>query len=270
MILASRTGWPVSTTHAMTGAIVGAAIAAVGLDGVRWSLLLTTVALPLAASPVVSGLLAYVLHRVSAEALARASRYCVCVENHAPVSVRLRQAVSGITLVDVPPLVLGPAATCDDAATTRVSVTDAAHWGTSAALSFARGLNDTPKIVGLGVGAAVTGSWVFLAAAAAMGLGSFVYGRRVTATLAERVTGIDRLEGLSASAVSSSLVLLASFVALPVSTTHVSAGAIIGAGLRGGFDAIRWQTVAHLIVAWVITLPVAGTLAAGVSLLLRS
>ena len=47
-------------------------------------------------------------------------------------------------------------------------------------------------------------------------------------------------------------------------------GAIIGAGLRGGFDAIQWQTVAHLIMAWVITLPVAGTLAAGVSLLLRS
>ena len=103
-----------------------------------------------------------------------------------------------------------------------------------------------------------------------MGFGSFVYGRRVTATLAERVTNIDPLEGLSASAVASSLVLLASFVALPVSTTHVSTSAIIGAGLRGGSEAIQWQTVAHLIVAWGITLPVAGTLAAGVSLLLQS
>ncbi len=55
-----------------------------------------------------------------------------------------------------------------------------------------------------------------------------------------------------------------------MSTTHVSTGAIIGAGLRGGSEAIQWQTVAHLIVAWVITLPVAGTLAAGVSLFLQS
>ena len=81
-------------------------------------MLLTTVALPLAASPVVSGLLAYLLHRASAEPLARASRYCVCVENHAPASVRLPQAVSSITLVDAPPITLGPEVTCDDAATT--------------------------------------------------------------------------------------------------------------------------------------------------------
>ena len=100
-----------------------------------------------------------------------------------------------------------------------------------------------------------------MAGAAAMGMGSYLYGRRVTTTLAEKVTDIDPLEGLSASAVASALVLLASFVALPVSTTHVATGAIVGAGLGGGSGAIRWSTVFELVLAWLVTLPVAGLLA---------
>ncbi len=276
VILASRTGLPVSTTHAMIGAIVGTALAAVGVTGVRWSLLVTSVALPLALSPLVAGLLAYLLHLTSAGRLSRASRYCVCVRSRpaglipASASVTmLAGAPSGVAVVDVPAVIVDETTNCDEATvSTRVRVTDAAHWGTGAALSFARGLNDTPKIAALGIGAAaavgVASLWVFVAAAAAMGLGSYLFGRRVTSTLAERVTEIDPLEGLSASTVAASLVLLASFVALPVSTTHVSTGAIIGAGLRSGGQAIRWRTVAHLTVAWIVTLPVAGLLAAGV------
>lgn len=276
VILASRTGLPVSTTHAMIGAIVGTALAAVGVTGVRWSLLVTSLALPLALSPLVAGLVAYLLHLTSAGRLARASRYCVCVESRpaglipASASVMmLAGAPSGVAVVDAPAVIVDETTNCDEATvSTRVRVTDAAHWGTSAALSFARGLNDSPKIVALGVGAAaavgVASLWVFVAAAAAMGLGSYLFGRRVTSTLAERVTKIDPLEGLSASTVAASLVLLASFVALPVSTTHVATGAIIGAGLRSGGQAIRWRTVAHLIVAWIVTIPVAGLLAAGV------
>ena len=95
-----------------------------------------------------------------------------------------------------------------------------------------------------------------------VGLGSYLYGRRVTTTLAEKVTDIDPLEGLTASTVACSLVLLASFMALPVSTTHVSTGAIVGASLRAGTQSVRWRTVASIVTAWVITLPVAGVLAA--------
>ena len=276
VILASRTGLPVSTTHAMIGAIVGTALAAVGVAGVRWSLLVTSVALPLALSPLVAGLVAYLLHLTSAGRLSRASRYCVCVQSRPPALIpasasvtMLAGAPSGVGVVDAPAVIVDETTNCDEATVwTRVRVTDAAHWGTSAALSFARGLNDSPKIAALGIGAAaavgVASLWVFVAAAAAMGLGSYLFGWRVTSTLAERVTEIDPLEGLSASTVAASLVLLASFTALPVSTTHVATGAIIGAGLRSGGQAIRWRTVAHLIVAWIVTLPVAGLLAAGV------
>ena len=273
VILASRTGLPVSTTHAMIGAIVGTALA---VTGVRWSLLVTSVALPLALSPLVAGLVAYLLHRTFAGRLSRASRYCVCVQSRpaalmpASASVTmLAGAPSGVAVVDAPAVIVDETTNCDEATVSiRVRVTDAAHWGTSAALSFARGLNDSPKIAALGIGAAaavgVASLWVFVAAAAAMGLGSYLFGWRVTSTLAERVTEIDPPEGLSASTVAASLVLLASFTALPVSTTHVSTGAIIGAGLRSGGQAIRWRTVTHLIVAWIVTVPVAGLLAAGV------
>jgi inorganic phosphate transporter, PiT family len=70
------------------------------------------------------------------------------------------------------------------------------------------------------------------------------------------------LEGLSASAVASVLVLLASAFALPVSTTHVSTGAIVGAGLRGGVTGIDWRVLGGLILAWLVTLPVSGLLGA--------
>ncbi len=112
--------------------------------------------------------------------------------------------------------------------------------------------------------AAATGlslAGLFLASGAAMSLGSYMYGRRVTNTLAEKVTEIDRLEGLSASAIASVLVVLASFAALPVSTTHVSTGAIVGAGLRDGVTAIRWRMMATLVFAWLVTLPVAALFA---------
>ena len=146
-----------------------------------------------------------------------------------------------------------------------VRVTDAAHWGTSAVLSFARSVNDTPKIVALGMASAaavgVGAAPVYVVGAVAMAAGGIFAGRRVTRTLAERVTDVDPLEGLAASAVAAVLVLTAGFSALPVSTTHVATGALVGAGLRGGAGAIRWNTVAGLVAAWFVTLPVS----AGVS-----
>lgn len=145
-------------------------------------------------------------------------------------------------------------------------MTDGAHWLTSGALSFARGLNDTPKIVALAIAAAalvgVTAPPVYVVGAVVMGAGSLWYGRRVTRTLAERVTDIDPLEGLAASAVAAGLVLAASAVGLPVSTTHVASGAIIGVGLRSGTRAVQWRTVREMVAAWVVTLPASAVAAA--------
>jgi PiT family inorganic phosphate transporter len=269
VIFASWAGLPVSTTHALTGAILGTALVMDGPASIRWPLLGMMVVAPLALSPLVAGMIAYVLHAVSAARLSMASRYCVCLEQQpvGMVSVAPTGNTSASELSLSSRIVVGESGECSgNGIVSRVRITDAMHWATSAALSFARGMNDNPKIVAIGISAAgaagIGSAGVFLAGAAAMGAGSYLYGRRVTKTLAEKVTKIDRVEGLSASFVAAALVLLASFMALPVSTTQVATGAIIGAGLRDGAREIQWNTVSVVVLAWLLTLPVAALIAA--------
>jgi PiT family inorganic phosphate transporter len=135
--------------------------------------------------------------------------------------------------------------------------TDALHWGSAAALSFARGVNDNAKlaaIAALGLSASGAQLWVaFAVTAAAMTIGSYAAGLRVTRTLGERIVHMDQDTGLAASLVAAALVMTASFYTLPVSTTHVSTGAIVGAGMRQGNCAVEWRHVGSLVIAWVGT-----------------
>ncbi len=268
VLSASLTGFPVSTTHSLIGAIVGAALMAEGIGGVRWFLLVTSAAVPLAVSPLVSAGLTYGFHAIAAPPLARASGYCLCAGERPLFQVWLADSVGTMTSPgNVPVVSVNRNSRCHPTAwTERLPLTDAAHWATSAALSFARGLNDAPKIMALGVLAASSAGlhpgWLFASGALMMGLGSFVTGQRVTETLAEKITDIDPLEGLAASAVAFAIVLSASLVALPVSTTHVASGAIIGAGLRAGTRAVEWRPVSKMVAAWLVTLPLSAVLAA--------
>lgn len=271
VLIASRTGLPVSTTHSLAGAIVGTAVAAAGVHGVKWTLVLSSVAVPLALSPILAGGMAYLLHAVASRRLSAAARYCVCVVER-PL-ILLPATLGGTAVasraVSLPMVLVDQAQVCSQAERlSGVRVTDAAHWLTSAILSFARGLNDTPKIVSLAMASAMSAGMgaapLYFIGAAAMGAGSLLAGRRVTRTLAERVTDVDPLEGLAASAVAAVLVLTASFAALPVSTTHVATGAIVGAGLGDGSRAVRWDTVSSLVAAWIITLPASAAVSAGV------
>jgi len=255
VLLASATGLPVSTTHALTGAIIGAAMTAGGAGTIRWELLLTTIALPLAVSPLVSAGIGYGLYGVAAHL----SPACVCVED-------------GLTLADVDGSGLAAAAACPSfvvsakgcapsEGTWRLQPADLGHWAATAALSFARGVNDTPKIVAIGALAfAAAGASLgvaFAASVAAMTAGSYLAGRRVTTALGEDVVQMDKDAGLSGAMVAAGCVLAASFYTLPVSTTHVSTGAIVGAGLRQGRGAVDWRTLGSFGLAWIVTLPVA-------------
>ena len=274
VLFASRTALPVSTTHSLAGAIIGAGIAAAGLSGVRWTLVLATVALPLAVSPLLAAGLTCCAHGAARRRLSAAARYCVCVVQR-PVAALAGgglptpagSVAATSRLASLPVVVMDQERACArEQEVTGVRVTDAAHWMTSAALSFARGLNDTPKIVALAMvaamGAGIGAAPLYTACAVAMGAGSLIAGRRVTRTLAERVTEVATLEGLAASGVAAGLVLAASFVALPVSTTHVATGAIVGAGLGSSGDGVRWNTVSNLVAAWVITLPASSAISA--------
>jgi PiT family inorganic phosphate transporter len=269
VIFASAIGLPVSTTHALAGAIVGVALIAGGAGAVSWGILLSGIAAPLALSPFVSAAIAYAMHPVAA----RISPACVCVQDHiSPGCVGAGGTVTGML---APGVVVS---TCerapgDDALADRslggawrFMPADLLHWGAAAALSFARGVNDNAKIAAIGVlglAASTADLWVpFAVAAAAMTFGSYAAGLRVTRTLGERVVRMDQDTGLAASLVSAALVLSASVYTLPVSTTHVATGAIIGGGLRQDPAAVRWRRVGGLVSAWVVTLPAAAALAA--------
>ena len=150
-------------------------------------------------------------------------------------------------------------------------VVDGLHLVSGAALGFARGLNDTPKILALLVAARWSGLDLRIGlglVAVAMAAGGALGSRRIAATLGKRITEMNRGQGLVANVVASGLVICASVVGMPVSTTHVSTGAIFGIGLWTGRAHIN--VVAQIIAAWLATGPLALLLgyAAGTALLI--
>lgn len=265
LIIATCTGLPVSTTHSLAGALIGAALVQAGVHGVMWSALATKIALPLIASPVMALVLLLVVLPLLRPLIARFDRYCVCVEQTTAITPDGLMFRDGLPLVEV-----GSEQSCTTAVA-RITLIDSLHWVSAAATSFFRGLNDTPKILALGVPAAMALGIArlpqYTLVAVAMGIGSIVAGLRVTRTLAEKVTRIAPSNGFAANLVTSLLVGAASRFALPVSTTHVSSGAIIGVGLV--HDDVRWTMVGEMLLAWMVTLPVSALIAASASSLMR-
>jgi PiT family inorganic phosphate transporter len=273
VLLASRTGLPVSTTHSIAGALAGAGIVAQGAGTLHWGTFAQKVALPLGLSPVISVLLVYAVFPVLSRATARVEAYCLCLERR--VLVAAPAAGGFVVMSETTETVVATEAECASSptVTARLTAVDALHWVSSALTSFARGLNDTPKIVALGIVASATvgisGVPFYLVVALAMGGGSLIAGFRVTETLARKVTPMSPGEGFAANLVTTLLVGAASLVALPVSTTHVSSGAIIGIGLHRGTETIHWRTVRDMLLAWLVTLPVSALVGAGAFALIR-
>lgn len=265
--LASAAKLPVSTTHALTGALFGAGIFAAGVSGLRWAVLGKAFLLPLLASPLLAVALTYCVYKGLKRRLASCQGYCLCAQ----VRPTIRFSLTGAAAVAEaqPGLVVGRVEDCVPSAgvLSGVRLIDGLHWLTSGLTSFARGLNDTPKILGLGAAAAVAGGLggprLYVLVAASIALGSWVGGLRVTETLAEKVASITPEDGFAANLVTSLLVAFASRLALPVSTTHVSTGAIAGAGLSEGGGTLRWKTLREMALAWIVTLPASAAFAWG-------
>jgi len=272
VLFASKLGLPVSTTHAIAGALAGAGVVAQGAGALHWSHFGMKVLVPLALSPIVSVALVAAVFPLLSRALARAETYCLCLER------RVVLIDGGALALEATPssAVVAPQEACAASATvaTRLPVVDALHWLSAALTSFARGINDAPKIVALGIAASLSiglpGSSTYVLIAMAMGAGSLIAGFRVTDTLARKVTPMAPADGFAANLVTSALVGAASAFALPVSTTHVSSSAIIGVGLHRGSSTVRWETVREIVVAWVLTLPAAALVGAGTFALLRA
>ncbi len=143
----------------------------------------------------------------------------------------------------------------------RGPVLDVLHFASSGAASFARGLNDTPKMVALL--AAVPDlplNWSFGIVAVMIALGGLLDADHVAETLAKKVTAMNAGQGFAASLATATLVTTASLHSLPVSTTHVSVGALLGIGVTT--RQARWKTIGEILLAWVSTVPCAAALGA--------
>lgn len=269
VLFATRLGVPVSTTHALVGGLVGAGLG-LAPASLRWESLGGTFVLPLLTSPIAALSIAAVGYRGASAARRRlgvTATTCVCVgaevrrvEIGADGSMAF--AETGLTLSAderegcerrYGGEVLGFSAQ---------AVVDRLHLASAFGLGFARGLNDTPKVLALLVAARWSGldpRWSLAGIAAAMALGGWVGSRRIARTLGHEITRMNRGQGLVANLTASALVIGASLAGMPVSTTHVSTGAIIGIGVAEA--GTRWRLVSGIALAWVATLPVAGLLA---------
>jgi inorganic phosphate transporter, PiT family len=226
------------------------------------------VALPLVLSPIASLMITRALLRRWNKL--GTSPDCVCAEA-VPATVPLTTAtVSMAVEINTMPSVRVVSCQQADRATEHPNAIpvslDQLHWLTSAGVSFARGLNDAPKLVALMVASAtilqLAPGFSFVAyvlIALGMLFGSLAAGRRVTTALAERVTPMNHLEAFVANLITALLVGPGAALGLPMSTTHVASGAIIAAGLEQ-HGRINWHMVRNMTFAWVITVPGAALL----------
>ena len=269
VLFATRAGLPVSTTHAITGGLLGAGLLAVGSAHIAWPDVARRFALPLLLGPLVSLLAVFAVGKPLALRAARQKDRCLCVTPHATVSsCGAMAAAQSLTLVT------GSVSECEAAGAAPLvegsRLLRTTHWGTSGLVGFARGWNDAPKISALAlIALPVHQTWIaFGLVTAAMAAGGLLQGRKVLETLARKITPLPLAESLSASGVSALLVGLASWNGLPLSTTHVTTGGIVGAGLSRDARSVHWGVVRDIGLSWVVTLPAAALVAALAYLLL--
>lgn len=279
VMLATKLGFPVSTTHALTGALVGAGWLASN-GQVNIEKLGASFFGPLLASPVLAifaTLVIYPLFRMAKKKIGVNREMCVCVGTQ--VVAQYPQGTSPTIAIaqfqsSAPSVSVGTMPTCRERYSGQIigmevgKTVDYLHFLSAGVVSFARGLNDTPKIAALLLtGAVLPPTLIFIAVALVMAVGGWLNARKVAETMANGVTVMNPGQGLVANLITGLIVIFASKFGVPVSTTHVSCGAIFGIGVvtKQG----NWRTIASILVAWITTLPIAAVISVGSFLILR-
>ena len=226
VMFATRLGFPVSTTHALLGGLVGAGFAMSDAP-INLANLGGNFVVPLLVSPVMSAALGLALY-----AAVR----------------RLRREERSRPLGDG-------------------RLAHGLHLLSATSICFARGVNDVPKLAALLIGTRLLGEGsAALGVTMAMGVGGWLLSRRVAETMSHKINRLDHPQGTTANLVTAALVLGASRFGLPVSTTHVSVGAIIGTG--AGAATLQGAMVRKVLASWVLTLPSSAALACAAGLVL--
>ena len=269
VILATYLGFPISTTHGITGAIVGCGLVAVG-TGVNFAALGKGFVLPLLLSPILAivlGGLLYFSFRGLRLVCGVRKEWCICVGSEErivalpqPTSVLAMRSAQSITLS------IDEQENCRERyagsmlGLSAQQIMDGAHFLSAGVVSFARGLNDTPKIVAMLLLLKwMDIRWGFFAVAITMAVGGLLNARKVAETMSHKITAMNHGQGFSANLTTGILVIAASFFGLPVSTTHVSVGALFGMGLTTGQANPR--VMLNIVLSWLITLPCAALIA---------
>jgi len=307
LALASSKGWPVSTTHSIVGAIVGFAVAGIGLEAVNWGKISQIIA-SWVVSPALGGGIAFVLMVSIQQLIMNSEKPFKAAVRWAPMYIFLVGfVISLVTLFKglkhlkielgigesfVIAAIIGVlVAICGKIAVNRVKfdeeVDKNSHIAsvervfapmiifTACAMAFAHGSNDVAN--GVGPLAAVYGLiesggevtqklampfWILALGGFGIVLGLATYGYRVMRTIGGKITSLTPTSGFCATVAAAITVVLASRTAMPVSTTHIAVGAVMGVGLARGFAALNIRVIGNIVVSWIVTLPAGGILAA--------
>ena len=222
-------GIPSSSSHALVGGLVGSGVAHAGLTGVQWSGLNKTL-IAIILSPTIGMILAMLVMLLTSWLFARS--------NSRRAEKRFR----------------------------------ALHLVSSAAYSLSHGLNDAQKTMGIITvllfstgylsGEFHVPHWVAISCYIAIALGTLTGGWKIIETMGSRITKLSQHQGFSASSAGSIVIFTASWLGIPVSTTHTITGAIIGAGTARRASAVRWGVARSVVVAWIITIPASAAVGA--------
>lgn len=270
VLVATLTGMPISTTHGLVGALVGAGFVASGGE-INYLTILNTFFIPLLISPLVAlclGALLYTFFHVVRIRCGVNKEYCLCIGDKV---IAIPQPVTESLHVDVThrnmEITVDAQTQCAQQYVGQFfgvhlqQIIDGLHFLSAGLVSFARGLNDTPKIAALLIVVpAIDMSWGITSVAVTMALGGIINARRVAETMGHKITDMNHGQAVSANLATAFLVIVASRYGMPVSTTHVSVGSLFGIGVVS--RSAHYRSIGAILLAWIFTLPCAGFLAA--------
>jgi PiT family inorganic phosphate transporter len=270
VMLATVTGFPISTTHGLTGALVGAGLVAIGTQ-VNFTALGNSFVLPLLLSPILAiglGALIYGLFRYLRLQFGIGKEWCVCVgKTQTLIPIPQPDSTNLVQCITTTEVAVDTVEKCTQRYTGRFlgvksqQLVDNAHFLSAGVVSFARGLNDTPKIVALmTIGQFLSAQSGMLAVGMGMAVGGLLNAKKVAETMSKKIAAMNYGQGFAANLVTGALVIAASNFGLPVSTTHVSVGSIFGSGLLA--KKANVQVFYQILLSWVLTLPIAAILSA--------
>lgn len=276
VLLATLKGFPISTTHSLVGGLLGAGFMAIG-NSVNFSSLGKAFFLPLLLSPLIALVLAglfYLISRYFRLKLNIEKEMCICkneIINIAPIP-NPNSALSAELSFTIK---IGKEAECYQQYKGKMlginiqKILDFFHFLSAGIVSFARGLNDTPKIAALLL---ILNTFDIrlrmLPVAIAMAVGGILNASKVANTMSKKITEINRGQGFVSNFISGILIIFASKIGVPVSTTHVTIGSLFGIGLVS--RKAKFNTIKQIILSWLITLPMGALLSAGAYFLLKN